>query len=358
MIPYYIMIALPFLMSVVQFESQARQLITKKKNYPILVFFAVYFLLLALRHAQIGSDTVRYLEVYEQITVTGWLDLTNVRESEFAYTLLNKLVSFVFDNKQVFLAVAAAITVIPLAKLYYEESENSMVSIALFLVYPVFMMNFSGIRQGLAISMGALAYFAVKKKKPIRFILVVLLAMSFHQSAFILLLMYPLYHMRMRPVHLPILIPIYALIFLFNDRVYRFVLPLLGDKYADRYDELGETGAYTMIILMVLFFLYAFIVPSKDQMDPVTWGFRNFLVLALVIQLFAPISPIAMRLNYYYIIFIPLLIPRITTRWKSVDPFITKVVNIVMIVFFIGYYILFTTKANSLNIYPYIPFWQ
>ena len=32
MTPYYILVALPFLMSVVQFESQAREMIQKKKN--------------------------------------------------------------------------------------------------------------------------------------------------------------------------------------------------------------------------------------------------------------------------------------------------------------------------------------
>jgi hypothetical protein len=64
-----------------------------------------------------------------------------------------------------------------------------------------------------------------------------------------------------------------------------------------------------------------------------------------------------MRLNYYYILFIPVLIPRITSRFKWVSPFIRDVINIVMIVFFVGYYFISAASTDSLGIYPYVPFW-
>jgi uncharacterized membrane protein len=82
------------------------------------------------------------------------------------------------------------------------------------------------------------------------------------------------------------------------------------------------------------------------------------LALAVFIQMFSTISVITMRMNYYFLIFLPVLIPRITNRWKSADQFIRNVVNIVMIVFFLLYYFIKAYSVDSMNIYPYIPFWN
>ena len=358
MFPYYLMVALPFLMHAVQFESQAREMINKKKNYPILIFFGIYFLLMALRHISVGADTIAYETVFSNISNTAWADLPNYKSSEVGYTILNKLVSSLGGNYQVFLAVASALVAFPLAKLYYDFSENSMVSIALFLVLPVFIMNFSGLRQSLAMSMGVLAFYATKNKKLIWFILCVVVAIAFHQSAFVLILLYPLYHIRLRPVHMFALLPGYVFAFFFREQIFLDLLPIMGEKYAERYSEVTDTGATTMLILFSIFLLYSFAVPNEEEVDDVTNGLRNMLVLAVFIQMFSTISVITMRMNYYFLVFLPVLIPRITNRWTSVERFIRNAVNIGMIVFFVLYYFIKAYSVDSMNIYPYIPFWS
>lgn len=357
MVPYYILVAVPFLMSVVQFESHARQMTQKRKNWPILLFFAIYACLLAFRDVSIGLDTTRYSTLFDRYSVTAWDSIFTSLEKEGGYVILNKVVSSLHGDFRIFLFIVAGITVIPLAKLYYDESENSMTSIALFLILPVFLMNFSGIRQGLAISIGVWAFYMVKKKKLIPFILIVLLAMTFHASAFILFPMYPVYHMRFRKVHIFLFAPIYLLIFLFNEQIFRSVVPLLGSDYSEHLEALTDTGAYTMLVLFGIFLVYSFLVPAEDDMDNSTRGLRNLLLIAFALQMFTPLNRLAMRFNYYYILFIPVLIPRITSRFKWVSPFIRDVINIVMIVFFIGYYFLSTAGTDNLGIYPYVPFW-
>lgn len=358
MIPYYILVAAPFLFSVVQFESKARQMIDKKKNYPILIFFSIYLLLIALRSVVVGYDTPVYNDIFNQMEWTDWKSLFDPEREEKLFYFMNKFIVSLGLDFQVLLSVAAVLTVIPLMKLYYDHSENSMVTIAIFLILPTFVMNFSGIRQGIAVSIGILAFYAVKRKKPIQFLLWVLIAIGFHRTAFMLLFMYPLYHIRFRTVHLAIFIPLYGLLLAFNKQIFSALVPLLGEKYEDRYNVIAETGAYAIVIMLALFLLYAFIVPDESCMDPDTKGFRNFAIIAVALQLFAPINSVAMRLNYYYLVFIPLLVPRITNRWKTVSPFIRDVVNIIMIVFFIGYYFLVSTSKGTLGIYPYVPFWE
>ena len=59
MLPYYILIVAPVLAIILQFFFRSRYSITnERKNIAIAVFFFIYFMLVALRHENIGSDTI------------------------------------------------------------------------------------------------------------------------------------------------------------------------------------------------------------------------------------------------------------------------------------------------------------
>jgi hypothetical protein len=85
--------------------------------------------------------------------------------------------------------------------------------------------------------------------------------------------------------------------------------------------------------------------------------------MALMLQCFAPVHVLAMRLNYYFIIFIPVLIPKILKYHKRSLKKLTIASQVVMIGFFVLYYLINTyesckTGISDLNTYPYIPFWK
>ena len=67
--------------------------------------------------------------------------------------------------------------------------------------------------------------------------------------------------------------------------------------------SITQTGAFTMLMLFVMFAVFAFLVPDDATLDAETIGLRNFLLLSIVLQMFAPLHTLAMRMNYYYIIF-------------------------------------------------------
>ena len=115
---------------------------------------------------------------------------------------------------------------------------------------------------------------------------------------------------------------------------------LLVERYTNYAGDMISTGAYTMLILFSIFTVFSFVIPDEKRMDNETIGLRNFLLLSLVIQMFAPLHNLAMRMNYYYIIFIPLLIPKIIAirnkRWEQVAVLGRRV----MVVFFFVYFFL------------------
>ena len=99
-------------------------------------------------------------------------------------------------------------------------------------------------------------------------------------------------------------------------------------------------------------------IPDETRLNKETIGLRNFLLFSLVLQMFAPLHVLAMRMNYYYIIFIPLLLPQIiasrSERWGSV----AVVGRYVMVVFFLIYFFISASNGGGLHVFPYHFFWE
>jgi hypothetical protein len=225
-----------------------------------------------------------------------------------------------------------------------------------------FVMMFSGIRQMLAVGIGFIAYEFTRRKKVLPFILAVLLAMNFHTSAFMLVFMYPLYYSKITKKWLFAVVPILGVVFAFNKVIFSS-LSFFMAQYTKYEGGISSTGAYSMLILFIIFAVFAYLIPEESQLDKETIGLRNFLLLSLVIQMFAPLHNLAMRMNYYYILFIPVLLPKIISVPRTEYKQVTKFAEIVLCVFFTVIYLKdtynsYVTGISLLDTIPYIPFWR
>jgi hypothetical protein len=100
---------------------------------------------------------------------------------------------------RVLLIAVSLISLIPIWVLYQEEVRNDgFLAIVMFLNIGLFSIYFSALRQVIAVGFGVIAYKFTKEKKLLLFLLMVLVATLFHKSAFILVLMYPLYHAKLK----------------------------------------------------------------------------------------------------------------------------------------------------------------
>ena len=328
----------------------------RKNKISITVFFLLLTVLVMLRHRSVGSDTETYIYLFKQYSNSSWNDLGKYAiESGFVY--LNKIVSIFSDEPHFFLAIIALITSAMIYPTYKRLCIDSSLTIVLFCTMSTFVMMFSGIRQMLAIGIGFVAYEFVRNKKLVPFILVVFLATVIHTSAFILAFMYPLYYAKITKKWLLAVVPSLAIVFVLNRQIFH-ILALVLERYTDYDASTTQTGAYMMLILFVLFAIFSFLIPDEETLGEETIGLRNFLLLSLVIQMFAPLHTVAMRMNYYYIIFIPLLLPKIiehrSERWGQV----ATVGRHVMVVFFLGYFFFSAYTSGALKVFPYHFFWE
>lgn len=367
MIPYVLLMFMPLLISsfITQYKCKytinyERKEEISKQNCILTVFFVMLFMILALRDESIGRDLKNYKFYFENFST---FDFRGVFEGkrDVLYVFLNWMVARYTNNYQVFLVIVALITVFPIAVVYNKDKQHSFLKIVLFMNMSTFIMLFSGLRQSIAIAVGVIAYEFVKRKKLLPFLLFAFIAWGFHHSAFMILLFYPLYHITFKKKHLWFVVPSIMIVFIFNKQIFALATNLIGsDKYTT---TTSSTGAYTMIFLFAMFAVFSYVIPDEKKMDKETLGLRNFLLLAVLLQCFSPVHSLAMRMNYYYIIFIPMLLPKIITSAKDELKEIAYFAKVILILFFVSYYLFNTynscqTGISALDTYPYVPFWK
>ena len=328
----------------------------KKNSFALFIFFLLLTLMVMLRHPTVGTDTANYIHFFDKYTITEWSDIAGI-PLEIGYSVLNKLITVFTDDPQVLLAVSGLLVSIMIYPTYRRLCTDTSLTIVLFCTLSTFLMMFSGIRQMLAIGIGFIAYEFTRKKKLIPFIITVCTAVLFHTSAFMLAFMYPLFHARITKKWLYAIVPVLTAVFIFNKPIFR-VLALIVERYTDYSIDISATGAYTMLILFAVFTVFAFIIPDEARMDSEDVGLRNLLLLALTIQIFAPLHSLSMRMNYYYIIFIPLLIPRIIELRREKYKEVAVVGRNIMLGFFLLYFFVNAYTGSNLGVFPYSFFWE
>ena len=349
--PYYFLVFSPIVFMFFRAKGIDSE---KHKERIITYFFAILLALLMLRAPTVGRDLGNYRNIFENDIRIDWRDIGNLF-SESAWFVFNKLIGTFTSNYQWLLIVTALVTIIPILYVYRKEIEDPILTVSLFITMSTFVMLFSGLRQAIAISLGMVSYEFTKKYKFVPYFLIVLLAFLFHKSAFMLLFMYPIYHARVTKKWLWFVVPAIGLIFVFNQPIFTVLSLFIADFYES---SMHETGAYTMLILFAIFCVFSFVIPDEDNLDDDTIGMRNFLLLATVIQIFAPLNPLAMRMGYYYIIFIPILLPKMIKSSSVQMKQVAELSKYVMIVFFVVYFFITAPKANSLDTFPYHFFWE
>lgn len=370
MIPYMLLLLIPAMfcfVAVTKRDKSALKLgigkneFIKNNNLALPIFFVMLFVLLALRDKSVGRDLDNYKYIFDSVRAD---DLKNIWsfDAEFLFKVLIWVVGLFTDDYQWFLATAALLTVLPIALVYCKDRTHSFVKIALFVNMSTFVMMFSGLRQSIAMAIGMFAFLMVRDKKPVRFLLLVLLALCFHTSAFMLIFMYPVYNITLKKKHLLFIIPAMLALFIFNDAVFSVLLSVYN-AFVGGDESITQTGALGSLVLFALLAVFAYVIPDESKIDREVIGLRNFLLFAVALQCFAPLHSLAMRMNYYYILFIPLAIGKIlqipAPRFRQV----ARLGEIVIILFFVfefvyGIYDSYITGVSALDTVPYIPFWR
>lgn len=367
MIPYYILCFLPLFLGMLEKRGLVLKTSITGTKRPerigISAFFLIFIILLSLRSSDCGVDVKNYLYYFNRYTRMSFKELLNANwtyDVEIGYRVLNYVFKYLGTNFQFFLFGVAVLSVWPIGLIYKKETRNTIFAIALFLGLSPYSLYFSGLRQVLAMAFVVPAYYFTKNKKIIPFVITVIVASTFHLSALVVLMLYPIYRAKITKKWLYFVAPLMILIYVFNEYIFSNLLFFLRETQYEKY-TISSTGAYGMIVLLVMISVYIIFVTSEEEIELTSdeIGFRNILLLSTCLQFFAPLSTMAMRMNYYYLIIVPIAIDRLTAKASYRYRQVVKVGSLVLIIFFVANFIRnMYSGADILQIFPYIPFWD
>ncbi len=366
MIPYILLLFIPFLFYFVCLGGGNRKMKqlrlglgvdNEKENISLPVFFIFLFLMLSCRSISVGRDLHNYNYIWNRDASSSLLKI--IQEwNEPLFKIYNYLTHSISDNFQWYLTITAAITLLPLAYTYCKDKSHPFVKIAIFVNMSTFVMLFSGIRQSIAISLGVVCFELIKRKKNIWFVIVAIIASLIHASGFMIFALFPLYYIRFKRKHLLFVVPAIGVLFAFN----RYVFIFLATIFRDDTVEISSTGAIGSLALFIVFSVVSYILSDESKMDEESYALRNILLFAVCLQSFASLHALAMRMNYYFIIFIPLAMAKCFSDADNKYKNVAKIIEIVICVFFAVDYCYGTINSyisgvSALDTIPYIPFW-
>ena len=304
----------------------------KKHNINKKVFCWIVFIMWAaiigLRHPTMGVDlhygaSNGYWGMFSYIGNQSWENILN-REFlnyERGYVIFNKILNYLSDDAQILLLIAAVLEIGVIVWLIYKYSKFPLNSMVVYIALPAFMIVFSGMRQALAIAITIYSFRFIKEKKLIPFIIAVLLANQFHSSAILFLGAYPIYYVRTEKVIYKIAsILVLPVVFVFREPLFNIMVRFLGEN-----DKVTATNAFMLFVFFVLIYVFCLLLEDKSNEEQI--GCRNLFYMACICQAFSGVSNLAMRVGYYYMIYLVLLFPEIMIPQKAKTQFDSEMIS-------------------------------
>lgn len=301
-----------------------------------------------IRNYNVGTDSALYTRPFRYPKPINIETISFSFNGEFGYQLYSKILLLLTNNYFWLFFLSALIIVFSYLSFIKKYSVNYLFSIFLFITLGPYTLFFNVLRQGLAISIVLVAINYLLKRKPILFVIFIILASSFHVSALLLL---PLYYL----VYLKIdVITKMLLTFTTSSIASTIVIKVFAEsnaKYAS-YTQTYEkaSGSLTVsfyVSLLISLYIVSKMYKIKDEVFSKLFTFYA-IGIALVLPIFMlgthPSGPL--RILYYFSWTTIILIPIALNRIKN--PFVYVITIVICLIYFI------LTTSSFANLTPFI----
>lgn len=293
MVLYYAIFLISYVLCVFDFvESRLGKLCV------YLVFCTFITLIVGFREVGIDNDSEAYQDMFDFYRTSTFMQIIEGGYGyvEKGYVFLNKIISLVGGNHRILFLVMAIFTALFNYIFFWKKSSYVFLSILFYISFFYLYRDFTQIRYGLcaAICMWAISLFL--SKKYFQSLFTILVAISFHNSAFILLLAVLIIRIFKNQIwYVLIPIPCY---FIGKLLTLQLVFSLLGYNADHMNIYLKDESAGSASISMVgycICLLYFFLINYRSKhlhLDPIILKTGNF---------YYKLVSIAVAMNFLFI---------------------------------------------------------
>lgn len=271
------------------------------------------------------ADATMAGQSYEQYGIWGY-------RKEIGYVYLNIILSFFTANRYIFIFIYTVIVYALLLKSFKKYIDNYPFALLLFLGL-WFFFTFTYLRQVMAVSIAWFGYRYIYERKLWKYLLVIALAYSFHNSAIIFA---PVYFLPIKKFRPNVIITAMVVLFLIGATG---APSSLFDNFGEMTGSTGRTDAYAEVKMFKIEYVYEavlflYIILSSYKKIPEKKEnilFLNTALLFCATLLFFVNSTNAGRLGWYFLLGIICTLSRMEVMSKrKVDFYL-----IVILMFFL-----------------------
>lgn len=293
----------------------------REKNKIFLVGSGILlFIISGFRNFNIGTDTLAYEQVFN-ITSNFSFSFAQIKEisnMETGYLFFNRIIGFLHGDFRTLVIIISAITVFGFLYFMYKYSENTLMSVILFIGLTYYFISFNISRQFFATAICFLALcFLIDSKFSVTLILV-LLGITIHTSVLIFLpLIFLVKFGQSREIFIATAI-VGAISTLFLPRLINDVFSD-NDKYSiyvnsDSGRSLFSVVFLVLLIILLFLMLYTFNFKGAKNVD---YFMLYSLFFICLVDFMIIVNPAISRLKYVLEPMIVVVLPYVINKFKS-----------------------------------------
>lgn len=341
----------------------------ERRRFLVKFLFIVIFLVCVLRAPTVGRDILGYERAYELTRNVPFLDF-NYIYFESGYLLLMKICVNLQMSFQCFLALVYLIILYPLYFIIKRYSHSPIFSILIYVCYMLFEFELTALRQSIAMSILLFSFVALVEKNKwyiLKFVLIVMLASTFHKSALLCLILLPLVSIKNLRKYTILLTGVG----IFSLAVRNYLLQYVKVLFSKDTMNAGATMYIGLniifLFIITLFMLYIqFHELGKERIfarytdatiivyNKIDTHLSKIFMFSIVVALFFG-SDTSARSFMYFMQVIVVLLPNIIYKLETKS---RMLVSIVFIVFFCVFFYRNSLSGGGFDIIPYKFFWQ
>ena len=273
----------------------------------IFAAFLILFCVMGLRDVNtVGTDSSgtngSYPIIYKNVGHSEWSELYTAGEINYnvGSTHLQKLIYDLTDgNYQTYVSLVALFVMFSYMRFIRKYSPSPIQSVLYLFGLMYFTLLFDALKQAMAMSVLLFAFDAIIDKKPIKFILLVLLASTFHFPALVFLPAYWIGRMKVGRSYLILLAAALVITYIFRDQILNLMLDAYGGDDIEGSLE-GVRFLRNKVIIMIVVVIAAIVLRPPTEGDTVYNACLVFAGISIVFQTFCGYNNIFERLADYY----------------------------------------------------------
>lgn len=323
-----------------------------RKSKTFLVVTALQlFLLLGLRSVSVGIDTKTYSNMFFWI-----LNGTGVSNVEMGNRFLIWLATRISEEPTTMFLIYALLTIGCVDFFIAHRSKNIVFSVVMYTGFMFYYWAFNGMRQALAMSIGLVAVHYLLDNKAWKFFIFVLLAVSIHTSAIVLLICWPIKALKLKVDRNWIVwVSAVSAVCLVLGRQLIVLLVRIVPQYSG-YLSSSFAGIGNLLHPLLYLALFYFICWLKTNNTSEADLFLLVLLAIGVIAYFVSIRvQIMNRMTYYFTLPIIVLLPNVVAGMPAGK---SKLLTKGVLYAGISCYEVMLILRNAQGIFPYKFFWN